>query len=340
LDPVLGSGPGSRDGMGESVNARPSISSFVRRAAGLLRGIGAGNPRLEAEYLLSRAFGLDRIDLLRRRPHEEIPEAVQAHFERLLQRRLAREPLQYVLGTVPFCELDLEIGPGALIPRSETEVLVEQVCRAVRRLEPAPDHEMQRGERETQRAERGSRRGEHESRGADRSATDLLIDVGTGSGAILLALLHRLPGFSGVGIDSSRDALVWARRNLRRVPAGRRAHLLRGNLLDPIRGGSAMLVVSNPPYIRTADIPELAEEIRDHEPFPALDGGEDGLSLVRPLLAEAARVLRPGGLFAVELAPDQPEVVRKWARAAGAFQDVVIYQDLADRPRGILARRG
>jgi len=292
----------------------PSLSSLLRHASGLLGGIGAGNPRLEAEYLLSHAFGLERIELLRRGPREIIPEGVRARFDELLSRRLAREPLQYILGTVPFGELELLVGPGVLIPRSETEVLVERVARAAAAMPVGREAE-------------------------EAPALRRLVDVGTGSGAILLALLDRLPGWTGTGIERSAGALAWARRNQRRTRSGGRATLVRGSLLDPVRSGTATIVVSNLPYIRTVDIPDLAVEIREHEPREALDGGEDGLRLVRPFLEDAIRVLRPGGLLALELAPDQPEVVRKWARASGAFADVVIYQDLADRPRGILARR-
>jgi len=305
---------------------------LLREAAARLRGIEAGNPRLEAEYLLAAALREDRVALFRRRAGEPVPAAARARLERLLARRLSREPLQYVLGTVPFCELELEIGPGALIPRAETEMLVERAAAA-----------LLRGRAPVPPAERPPASGSVEPATPPRPPR-LLLDVGTGSGAILLAMLRRLPGWTGVGLDRSREALAWALRNRRRSAAGdpdlaRRAWLARSDLLAAVRPGSAGAVLSNPPYIRTEEIPRLAPEIRDFEPVVALDGGPDGLEPFRRLLPDAARVLAPGGLLAVELAPDQPEAAAALVEAAAAFLQPEIFHDLAGRPRGILAWR-
>ena len=281
-------------------------SSLLRRAVERLRGIEAGNPRLEAEYLAAAALGIERIELLRRRADEPFPPAAVELFERLLARRLARAPLQYVLGTAPFCDLLLEVGPGTLIPRSETEVLVERVVEVVR--------------------------------GTEASAP-LLVDVGTGSGAILLACLHALPAWKGVGLDRSPEALRWTQRNRDALGFTSRAALFRGDLCAALRPGSADLVVSNPPYIRRAELPDLAPEIRDHEPRSALDGGEDGLEVVRRLVPEAEAALCRGGWLALELAPDQPAAVAEALQSGGHFDPVRIFSDLAARPRGVLARK-
>jgi release factor glutamine methyltransferase len=151
-------------------------------------------------------------------------------------------------------------------------------------------------------------------------------------------LLHRLPGWRGVGVDCSLAALSWARRNRAKV-GDRSCDLLRGDLLTSVRTGAADAVVSNPPYIRTAEVPGLAPEILEHEPPEALDGGFDGLEPFRRLAVEAARVLRSGGLFAVELAPDEPDQAAELLAASGAFRVARIFMDLAGRKRGLLARR-
>jgi release factor glutamine methyltransferase len=310
------------------------IRDLLRDAAVRLAAIGAGNPRLEAEYLLAHALGIERPILLGRDPRTAVGPQAESGFADLLARRLGREPLQYVLGTVPFAGLDLVIGPGALIPRGETEVLVEQVAAALRTgdLVDSPVSSIS-----------GREKGRGASPDCPGSAREgnrapLLVDVGTGSGAIVLALLHQLPGWRGIGIDSSPAALPWARRN--RAKLGDRAcHLLRGDLLTSVRTGAVDAVVSNPPYVRSAEVPDLAPEIREHEPSEALDGGTDGLDPFRRLVPEAERVLRSGGLFAVELAPDQPDPAAEFLAAGGGFRAARIFLDLAGRKRGLLARR-
>jgi release factor glutamine methyltransferase len=296
-----------------------TILGLLRDAAAHLSDIDAGNPRLEAEYLLALALGIERPVLLARDPGVPVEPYAQTRFGVLLARRLAREPLQYVLGTVPFAGLDLVIGPGALIPRGETEVLVEQVASALRFASSAGSPASPSASREQSRA-------------------PLLIDVGTGSGAIVLALLHLLPGWRGIGVDRSRAALSWAQRN-RAIVGERRCDLFRGDLLTSIRPTVADAVVSNPPYVRSAEIPGLAPEILEHEPHEALDGGVDGLEPFRRLVVEATRVLRPGGLLAVELAPDEPEQAAELLAASGAFHPAWTFLDLAGRKRGLLARR-
>ncbi|MBM3286835.1 MAG: peptide chain release factor N(5)-glutamine methyltransferase [Candidatus Eisenbacteria bacterium] len=280
---------------------------WIRGAASRIESIGAGNPRLEAEYLMAAALGVPRIRLwLLDRP--PAPDAV-ARFEALLERRMSREPLQYVLGTAEFAGLTLDVGPGVFIPRSETEILVERVETRLR------------------------------ARMGGCGAAPRILDVGTGSGAILLALMERFAEATGVGIDQSPDALVWARRNAVRLGLDDRVRFLEGDLLDPIGPDERFdAIVSNPPYVSGQEMKGLASEIRDHEPAAALEGGEDGLDVVQRLIPQAAARLSPGGLLALEIGITQGEAVRSLL-GGGSFRSVEILPDLAGRPRVALVER-
>jgi release factor glutamine methyltransferase len=267
-----------------------------------LGGIGAGNPRLEAELLVAEALGRPRSFLL---AHPEAPVEGEAarRLDRMVERRLAGEPLAYVLGTADFMGFLLEVGPGVLIPRSETERLVELV--------------------------------EEELGGAGR-----ILDVGTGTGAILVALAGRSPGIRGVGTDVSERALAYARRNVERHGLGDRLRLIATDLFAGLRPSEIFDgVVSNPPYIASEDLPRLPREIREYEPREALDGGHGGMEFLRRIVSEAWRYLRRAGLLALELSPEQARPLRAWAEAQGRYEEIRIRQDLAGRDRFLLARR-
>jgi len=292
--------------------ARSLLTELLREGAAHLAEIRSDAPQLEAEHLLAHLLRIPRARLALADDAELTPSLVAAYRE-LLARRSAREPLQYVLGHTPFADLDLQVGPGVLIPRPETEVLVGELLR------------------EWRGGERSGRRG---------SPFDL-IDVGTGSGAILYALLSALPEWRGLGVDRSRAALEWARRN-RPTALRERASLVAGDLLESIRlpRGSVWIVAANLPYIPRGELSNLEPEVRDHEPWLALDGGPDGLDLVRRVHPVAAELLAPGGLLALELATDQPERVARELHAGGFFPSLRIYSDWTSRPRGVIARRG
>ncbi len=276
------------------------IFVLIREASGRLEEIGAGNPRLEAEHLMARALGIDRIGLWLR---DELPPAdAVARFEALLARRLHREPLQYVLGNAIFAGLTLEVGPGVFIPRSETEVLVEQLAARL-----------------------------------DRSVPMEICDVCTGSGAILLALLARLPRARGVGIDQSGAALEYARRNALATGLAGRTEWLLGDLLDPAGRRVFDAIVSNPPYIALAEADALAPEIRDFEPADALYAGADGLETIRRLIPQAASRLRPDGWLAVEIGVTQEREMLALLEPV-AWRDAAILPDLSGRPRIAMAR--
>jgi release factor glutamine methyltransferase len=294
------------DSTAESMAGPNPLFVWVRTAVPKLASIGAGNPRLEAEYMMASALGRPRIELwLRDAP--PAPEEI-GRFEALLSRRLAGEPLQYVLGNAEFAGLTFEVGPGVFIPRSETEVLVEQVEAALR-----------------------------VERGAGREPMRIA-DVGTGCGAILLSLIRRIPEAVGIGVDASAEALRWASRNAEKLGLQERCQFVHGDLLDCLEAGECEAIVSNPPYIALHEAGSLAPEIREHEPACALFAGHDGLDVIRRLVPQAAKRLRGGGLLAFEIGIAQADAVR--ALLAGRdWRDVVVCNDLAGRPRVVLARR-
>lgn len=217
-------------------------------------------------------------------------------------RRLARVPLSQLLGSQPFWTLDLVVTPDVLTPRADTEALVDAVLA-----EASPE-------------------------------AAFLVDLGTGSGAILLALLSERPAWTGVGVDLSEAALVVAGRNVDRCQLTNRARLARGRWGEGLADGSVDILVSNPPYIVSDVLAGLDPEVRDHEPALALDGGADGLDAYRLIIADLPRLLRPDGLFALEIGYDQGASVSALARAAG-LQDVRVKPDLAGQDRVVIGRR-
>lgn len=283
-----------------------------------LTEIEAGDARLEAETLLSHALGVSPANWRRRNPSEQLSEEARTRFDALLARRLAREPLDYIVGSKPFCEIEVEVGPGALIPRNDTESLVEEVTAWASRRDAN---------------ERGRSNGSNSCNGID------LIDVGTGSGAIVCALLVRFPSWRAIGIDLSPRALLWAARTGRRNGVESRVSWMGGDLLVGVQAETTTIVVANLPYVCDGERESLDPEVRDHEPPEALFGGPDGLDLVRRLLPQAATALVPTGLLALELSSEQVPVVAAWLEGDPRFASVRTYRDLAGRPRGVLAER-
>lgn len=230
---------------------------------------GIENARLEAEWLLCAATGLDRVGLYL---HFDKPlnDDELAAFRAMVARRARREPLQHILGTQEFCGLEFEVSPDVLIPRHDTETLVTEAL---------------------------SRRPEARS----------VLDIGTGSGCIAVALAHSLPDAAVTAIDISAAALTVARRNAERNGAA--VEFLAGSLLEPVAGRSFDLIVSNPPYIPSTDIDRLEPEVRDFDPRGALDGGADGLDLYRTLIPAAPAHLNPAGWLLVEVGVGQASAV-------------------------------
>jgi release factor glutamine methyltransferase len=265
---------------------------------------GDEHPRRSAEWLLSAATGLSRVELYAYHDRPLTPEE-RASLRAGVKRRAAGEPLQYVTGEVAFRHLVLKVSPGVLIPRPETEVLAGEVLDALKGVT------------------------------APRVA-----DVCTGSGCIALSIAQEHPGATVVATDLSETAVEVAQANANRLGLAERVTVLAGDLLGPVPEelrGHLDAVVSNPPYIPSADIPGLAEEVVGYEPHLALDGGEDGLAIYRRILSDSREWLRAGGLLAVEL--DERTVESAAKEAQEWYEEVRVVTDLAGRDRVLLARR-
>ena len=265
------------------------------------------HPRRSAEWLLSAATGLSRVELyaFHDRP---LSESERATLRESVRRRAAGEPLQYVTGEVAFRHLVLKVRPGVLIPRPETEVLVDTALPHVR----------------LALSERGE---------------VLVADLCTGSGCVALSIASECPGAAVFATDISPLAVQVANENASRLGLSDAVSTLAGDLfsaLPPSALGSLDVVVSNPPYIPSADVPELPAEVAGFEPHLALDGGADGLSVYRRILAGGREWLRPGGVLAVEL--DQRMVPKAAAEAVEWYEDVRVVSDLAGRDRIVSAR--
>ncbi|MCC0016650.1 MAG: peptide chain release factor N(5)-glutamine methyltransferase [Rhodobiaceae bacterium] len=286
---------------GGSADAGTSVGAAVRQLTRQFTAAGIDSAPLDARLLVQHAAGLAHEDLLRD-PAALLSPATMQTLAGLAARRAAREPVARILGHAPFLDLDLVLSAETLMPRPETELLVE-TCVGLLSGEPAP----------------------------------LIADAGTGSGCILLGLLATLPHARGIGIDCSEGALDVARGNARRLGLAQRCDFVAG---DWLAGHEKIfdLVVSNPPYIRSGDIAALAAEVRDHDPRAALDGGADGLDAYRMLVPQAAGVLREGGFLALETGTGQTAAVMELMRTAG-FGSLHVAHDLAGHDRIVSGQR-
>ncbi|MFO7694284.1 MAG: peptide chain release factor N(5)-glutamine methyltransferase [Vicinamibacterales bacterium] len=282
-------------------------------------GIEPAEAAIDADVLARHALGgWERGELLVRQ-HDACPAGFSGIFEALVGRREAREPAGYIIGHREFWNLDMEVGPGVLVPRPETEFLVEETLA---RLSPADTGP-------------GAVAG---PAGAAPPARARVADVGTGSGCISVALARWLPASVIVATDNSDEALAVARRNAARHEVTGRVRFVKTDLLAGV-AGPFDAVVSNPPYVPAADIAGLQPEVRDHEPLQALAGGDDGLDVVRRLVPAAAAVLTPGGWLVFEFGFGQAESVRGIIAAEPQLELVEIKADLAGIPRVAVAQR-
>jgi release factor glutamine methyltransferase len=334
---------------------------------------GLASPRLDAELLAGHAFGLARVGLYTQFDRPLAAEEL-ARFRDLVKRRQAGEPVAYLTGRKHFWNLELTVDHHVLVPRPDTEAAVEAALDLCR---PAPDQPEADGAGSPGAADAGEHAaaGENADQARDlahadasaeapdgggqgagegngpavqgaggrpgwrrraRALTPLRVaDIGTGSGAIALVLKKELPHAEVLAVDSSPEALDVARGNADRL--GLAVTFLQGDLLAPLAGGEPLdLIVANLPYIPSGDIPALAPEVRS-EPLLALDGGPDGLRLLRLLVAGAGAALRPGGALVLEVGQGQAEAVADLARQAG-FGDVHARKDLAGISRVVVAR--
>lgn len=275
-----------------------TLGAFLERAAETLRTAGIEAPRHEARWLVDAILGERRLDGARR-----LSAAEAERLEDALVRRAAREPLDRILGEREFWSLPFRLSPATLSPRPDSETLVEAALALL----------------------------------PDRARAWRLLDLGTGSGALLLALLSELPAASGVGVDLAPGAVATAAENARLLGLAGRARFA----LDDWAAretGPFDLVISNPPYIESAVVATLEPEVRRFDPALALDGGADGLAAYRALLPAARRLLAPGGWLVLELGLGQATAVVTLATAAG-FTHVSTRDDLSGIARALLARQ-
>ncbi len=265
-----------------------------------------GNARLDAEWLLAEALGVERLQLYLQHDRPLSPDEGEA-YKPLLRRRAAREPLQYILGRTAFRELALVTDRRVLIPRPETEVLVDEVLAwAADRAEGLGD----------------------------------VLDIGSGSGAVALSLASEGACQRVVATDVSAEALEVAKENARLHDLEGKVEFRRGGLFDVLAAGEQFdVVVSNPPYVQTGQRPELEPEVGEWEPTQALFAGPDGLDVIRPLVAGVPTRMRSGGLLALEIGPDQATSVVELVEETGAFEPARVPRDLSGRPRVVMAER-
>ena len=268
-------------------------------SAGYLSKRGVEQGRLDAEHLLAHSLGVGRLDLYLQHDRPLAPEELE-RFKPLLKRRARREPLQYIVGRAPFRELDIFVDPRVLIPRAETEVLVDVVL----------DWARLRG-------------------GSALTAAD----VGTGSGAIALSLAVEGPFRRVLATDSSSEAIAVAAKNVNEAELESVVELRTGWLLEALQRERFDVLVSNPPYVANRERASLAPEVRDWEPEGALFAGDDGLEIMHPLLEGATAHLRTGGLLALEVGLGQAPAVAELMEATGGFEDVQVRRDLTGRLR-------
>lgn len=276
-----------------------TLAEALRAAAMRLRAAGIENGRSEARLLMALA-GLPRERQIAG-PDEPLAPSTLGLFAGLVERRCAREPMAYIRGTAPFLDFELAVRPGVLVPRPETEVLVEAVAAEMR-----------------------------------RRRVGRILDLGVGSGCIVLALLRLLPGSAGVGVDQSVEAIGCTADNAHRLGLDGRLELVTGDW-EAAPAGPYDVIVSNPPYIAAGELDGLQPEVRDFEPRLALAGDADGLEPYRLLVPLAASLLASGGLVAFEHGAGQADAVAALL-SAGGFATIQRHRDLAGIERCVTAR--
>jgi len=277
--------------------AEYSYRAALEQGAAALAAAGIEEPRREARLLLAHVLGVSA---------RQLPDPAQpvdpAAFAAALARRAGREPLAYITGLAGFWSFELEVSPASLIPRADTETVIESALAEI----------------------------------PDRTAVRRVLDLGTGTGCLLLAALSECHAAFGVGVDRNPAAAALARRNAVRLGLDGRAAFLAGDWAAAL-AGRFDLVLTNPPYIDSSDIKTLMPEVAGYEPALALDGGADGLDAYRVLIPATAWLLAPGGVASLEIGIGQSEAVLRLARAAG-FATARLVPDLAGIPRALVLR--
>jgi release factor glutamine methyltransferase len=286
--------------------AGKSIDAARRALAARFKSSAIDSSEIDARLLIGAVLNLDLTGMITEANRTLTPDEAN-RLEAFARRRLAGEPVARILGTKEFWGLSLTLSPATLVPRPDTETLVELALEML-----------------------------HASGGINRPLR--IADLGTGTGAILLALLSELPAATGIGTDISTEALRTAANNARRLGFSGRAAFIRCDYASAL-SGPFDLIVSNPPYIRSADIAGLAPEVRDHDPPAALDGGPDGFDAYRVLIAQAAGLLAPGAVLVVEAGQGQADQIEALMTGAGLTLPGPPKADLADIGRAVGARK-
>jgi release factor glutamine methyltransferase len=295
-----------------SLDRSSDVGRAMLAVARRLAETGSDTPQLDAVLLLGFVLGVNKTWLYAH-PTRELAESEIARYEDLVRRRMLNEPVAYLVGVKPFYGLDIAVDRNVLIPRPETELLVDRVLDYLHSLESA-------GRRPS------------------------VADVGTGSGAIAVALAANAPGLTVYAIDVSAAALAVAAQNIERHGLGEQVHLLAGPLLDPLPA-PVDVIVANLPYIATADLASLPPQVREYEPVLALDGGADGLGVIAELLRSLTspagrRKLRPGGRLYLEIGAGQGGAARILVQDLLPDAEVAVVQDYAELDRLLIVAPG
>jgi release factor glutamine methyltransferase len=274
-----------------------NIKELLRQAKSQLDESGIS--QVDAEHLLAHCLGVTRMDL-----HNPVilestlatigdEQTIEETFATLVERRIGFEPLQYLTGTAPFRHLEIEVGPGVLVPRPESELLVEAVLQHISNMEGIVS----------------------------------VVDLGAGSGALSLAIATEAKNARVIAVEKSADAIIWLKRNVSRIDE--KVRIVEGDVSEVLIGVKCDLVIANPPYIPDDQV--LPRDVAGFEPHIALFGGPTGIEIPRQFIAAAARLLKSGGVLVIEHTEEQGLVIE--AELALDFENVVLHHDLNDRPR-------
>jgi release factor glutamine methyltransferase len=287
---------------------RWTVGELLKVTTDFLQRRNIDSPRLSAEILLAHQLSLNRIQLYLdfERP---LKEDEVGGYRSLIKRRVSREPIQYITGVQEFWSLEFNVGPGVLVPRPETEVLVEQVIDLYK--------------------------------GKKLSDQPRILDLGTGCGAIAISLGKEIPEAKIWASDVSQEAIDVAKQNAVKHGVDGRIDFLLGDMFQPLRDGELLfqVIVSNPPYIPSGAVDSLAPEVKDHEPRFALDGGKDGMAFVTKIVFEGADHLAPEGWILVEMDPDQTPKAADLMEKTGRYRTPTRIKDYSHRYRVVMAQK-
>lgn len=288
-----------------------TIRSVLQSALRDLKNSGSQSPVLDAELLLLHAYRLNNIEMNRIKlvtnSNDSIPQEVLGLYSDFVQKRAQGKPVQYITGIQEFMGLELCVSPGVLIPRGDTEIIVEKLLELI-----------------------------------PKDSSMRIIDMCTGSGAIALSLARYLKNSTVAAVDISDAALECCRRNIVKLQLQNRVEAVKSNLFEDLTSETFInnidMIVSNPPYIPEGDISELARSVKDYEPALALNGGQDGLDFYREIIKQAPRYLKSGGILAFEIGYNQGQDVMNIMKESGHWYGLECHKDLAGLDRCIIAR--